>query len=664
MQNLHVNALTADLVTSHDDGSSITMKWGGETRAFVVKDPIDDMTEDNYYNFTLLDKELSYDVDISTVGCSCNAALFFVSLPGYNSDGSVAHGSYNPYYCDANDVGGVWCWEHDTLESNKYTMTTTPHKCSSAAGGYISSCDKGGCGTNAYNVDKNGMCPDSHCKIDTRRPFRINQRYEVDKDSQKLNRISNKLVQGNSTFEWTACNDAGYLEEMTNAMQGNMKMVFQLWGTTNSGMSWLDGATGCSGDCNKDTATVTFSNIEINSLDKPPSPPSPAPTPSPPAPPPTPFPPACTTPVDCHGALRKSGNRITDKHGNNVKLNGLSMFWSNWAGSFWNGDVVKYLASQWKISLVRCAMAVSNDDGNVPGGYMDDPDGNKAKVSAVVDAAIEAGIYVIIDWHVEGRCNADQSKPFFLEMAQKYGQHPNIIWETCNEPHGWAWGSGLKSYHDQVIPTIREHSSNLIVAGTNTWSQDVDEASRDQLSDSNVAYTLHFYSSMHKQANRDKASTAMSNGAAVFVTEWGVEQHGEGNAETEIWLDFLRQHGISNSMWGIYDKDSEAWAIVHQGASARGGWSQSDLTNTGNFAKAYLVHEAGGGPSDDCGDYCAGTGCGWTEDFSCPWAPAPGAKGRASDDGSMGYKCCCAKRTEDSQPCGGPPSPTFTSIIV
>merc|ERR1712176_699268 len=80
----------------------------------------------------------------------------------------------------------------------------------------------------------------------------------------------------------------------------------------------------------------------------------------------------------------------------------------------------------------------------------------------------------------------------------------------------------------------------------------------DQLSDSNVAYTLHFYSSMHKQPIRNKASTALSNGAAIFVTEWGTEQKGEGNFdETNTWLEFLRQHGISNANWGIYDKDSE-----------------------------------------------------------------------------------------------------------
>merc|ERR1712178_405796 len=171
------------------------------------------------------------------------------------------------------------------------------------------------------------------------------------------------------------------------------------------------------------------------------------------------------------------------------------------------------------------------------------------------------------------------------------------IWETCNEPHGWSWGAGLKSYHEQVIPVIRQHSSNLIVAGTNTWSQDVDEASRDPLSDSNVAYTLHFYSSMHKRANRDKASTAMANGAAIFVTEWGVEQNHEGNAETHTWWDFLRQNHISNAMWGVYDKDSEAWAIVHQGASPSGHWSDGQITNSGHFVRAYFEGKPQPSPS-------------------------------------------------------------------
>ena len=57
-----------------------------------------------------------------------------------------------------------------------------------------------------------------------------------------------------------------------------------------------------------------------------------------------------------------------------------------------------------------------------------------------------------------------------------------------------------------------------------------------------------------------------------------------------------------------------------------------------------------------CVDYCSKTGCDWTKQYSCPWAP-PGTHGRAGDDGSVGYECCCVQRTNETQPCGGPPAP-------
>lgn len=373
---------------------------------------------------------------------------------------------------------------------------------------------------------------------------------------------------------------------------------------------------------------------------------SPTPTPSP-SPPPDP--PKCATPVECHGALKKKGNRIVDKNGKTVQLSGMSFFWSNWGGAFWNADVVNFLVSQWKISVVRCPMGVSNDDGQVGGGYLSDPNGNTALMEKVVDAAIQNGIYAVIDWHVEGRCDASQSKGFFEHFASKYGNKENVIFETCNEPHGWGWNDGLKSYHEQVIPVIRQHSANLIVAGTNTWSQDVDDASKNPLADPNVAYTLHFYSSMHKQGNRDKASTAMANGAAIFVTEWGTEQNGEGNFdETTTWLNFLRENGISNANWGIYDK-AEAWAIVQPGKSPGGGWTDGDLTNSGKFVREYFIQQAGGGPvptpspTSPGGGSCSPKGPGVHHgaarggcDCDCGWA-TPTNK----DDGSCCYACCC-----------------------
>lgn len=68
-------------------------------------------------------------------------------------------------------------------------------------------------------------------------------------------------------------------------------------------------------------------------------------------------------------------------------------------------------------------------------------------------------------------------------------------------------------------------------------------------------------------------------------------------------------------------------------------------------------------PDGNCGSYCSLTGCGWTSDWSCPWQPT-GAQGHASDDGSVGYDCCCKQRTSLEQPCGGSaPVPTPTPVV-
>merc|ERR1712241_292264 len=78
--------------------------------------------------------------------------------------------------------------------------------------------------------------------------------------------------------------------------------------------------------------------------------------PTPPTPPTPPAPPCADgkTFVECYGQLKKEGNRIVGKDGKAVKLNGMSMFWSNWAGPFWNADMVNFLVPDWEISLLRC----------------------------------------------------------------------------------------------------------------------------------------------------------------------------------------------------------------------------------------------------------------------------------------------------------------------
>ncbi|MBB5712669.1 cellulase family glycosylhydrolase [Sphingomonas xinjiangensis] len=295
---------------------------------------------------------------------------------------------------------------------------------------------------------------------------------------------------------------------------------------------------------------------------------------------------SAATPVERHGQLRVAGNRIVDRHGDPVVLRGMSFFWSQWAGDFYNRATVDHLVDDWKVDVVRAAMAVHS------GGYLEHPERERRKVEALVEAAVARGIYVIVDWH------AHQPEPaaagaFFEWLAAKYGHLPNLIYETYNEPlreHGWR--ETVKLYHLAVIPRIRAHDpDNLIIAGTPTWSQDVDIAARDPLPFTNVAYTLHFYAGTHGEELRAKARAALAGGVALMVTEWGTSE-ADGNgilavAETRRWWRFLEEQQLSYLAWSVSDKP-ETSAALRPGASRKGGWTDAMLTPGGALIRAHL----------------------------------------------------------------------------
>ncbi|MBC7804844.1 MAG: glycoside hydrolase family 5 protein [Akkermansiaceae bacterium] len=289
-----------------------------------------------------------------------------------------------------------------------------------------------------------------------------------------------------------------------------------------------------------------------------------------------------------HGKLRVQGNRIVDKNGKPVQLHGMSLFWSQWIGQYYNADAVNWLTNDWRCTVVRAALAVE------PDGYLKNPAKEKQKIITVVDAAVDAGIYVIIDWHDHNaHQKTDAAVRFFGEMARRYGKLPNVIYEPYNEPlDKTSWSKEIKPYHEAVIREIRRYDpDNIIVCGTRTWSQRVDEASEDPIKFSNIAYTLHFYATTHRQSLRDMATTAMKNGVALMVTEFGTtEASGDGvidYEETKKWWKFLDDNDISWCNWSVADK-VEAAAALKPGASARGKWKEAEITASGKFVRDEL----------------------------------------------------------------------------
>lgn len=292
------------------------------------------------------------------------------------------------------------------------------------------------------------------------------------------------------------------------------------------------------------------------------------------------------------GRLQVSGTKLTDESGNIIQLRGVSTHGISWFPDYVNYDAFATLRDDWGANVVRIAMYPEEYNGYLSGG---DKDSLKQIIDNGVNYATELGMYVIIDWHVLNYApsrHTQEACDFFAEMASKYSGHDNVIYEICNEPVGADWNSDIKPYAETVIGTIRQFDNHsLILVGTNTWSQDVDSVVGNTLDDGNVMYVAHFYAGTHKENIRNKISTALNAGVPVFISECSIcDASGNGGidyASANEWLDFMNSNQLSFIAWSLSNK-AETSALISSGCSAKSGWSDGDLSETGRWFKSAI----------------------------------------------------------------------------
>jgi len=290
--------------------------------------------------------------------------------------------------------------------------------------------------------------------------------------------------------------------------------------------------------------------------------------------------------VKDHGQLSVKGTQLVDKNGEHVMLRGVSFGWHNFWPRFYNKKAVKWLAKDWNTNVVRAAMGVEPDGPS----YKNAPADSKAKVKAVVEGAIAAKIYVIIDWHSHN-INLEEAKAFFDEMSKTYGKHPNVIYEIFNEPDEETWPQ-VKAYSEEVIKVIRKNDpDNIILVGCPHWDQDINLPADNPIKGNNLMYTMHFYAATHKQWLRDRTDEAIKKGLPVFVSESaGVEATGDGPldlAEWKLWIDWMEARGLSWITWSVSDKD-ESCSMLNTTAKTTGKWKDKDLKESGIRTRDYL----------------------------------------------------------------------------
>lgn len=217
----------------------------------------------------LKNREFSVDVDVSTLPCGLNGALYFVEM---DADGGMARfpgnkagAGYGTGYCDAqcpHDVKfingeanildwdtktaegkyGSCCTEMDIWEANMIANALTPHPCTvdgqtrcgdsgvACGGDYNGVCDQDGCDYNPWRVgNQTFFGPGSNFTIDTTKPFTVATAFvTVDNtDAGDLKDITRHFVQNGVKVPFPAAALVDpTMSSVTDAFCAKSKAVF------------------------------------------------------------------------------------------------------------------------------------------------------------------------------------------------------------------------------------------------------------------------------------------------------------------------------------------------------------------------------------------------------------------------------------------------------
>lgn len=298
------------------------------------------------------------------------------------------------------------------------------------------------------------------------------------------------------------------------------------------------------------------------------------------------------TPLQKNGSLRVKDGKIVNEKGKTFVIQGVSTHGLSWFPQYVNQEAFASLKKM-GVNTVRLAMYTQEYMGYCTGGKE-----NQKKLRNLVDkgvkAATELGMYVIIDWHILSDGNPlthkKAAKSFFTAMAKKYCNHKNVLYEICNEPNGseGSW-KNIKKYTAVIAKAIRRiHKKAIIIVGTPTWSQDLEQPLKAPVSGENIVYAFHFYAATHKQDMRSRVQEVLKQNLPVIVSEFSLcEASGNGTIdvkEANQWMKLLDKYKVGRVCWNLSNK-AESSSMIKASCSKTGGWKNSDLTKIGKWIK-------------------------------------------------------------------------------
>jgi hypothetical protein len=317
--------------------------------------------------------------------------------------------------------------------------------------------------------------------------------------------------------------------------------------------------------------------------------------------------------------IRVVGNRLHDPDGNEVWLQGVN------AGGLetlpQDDQPVKSLVvaiDEWKANCVRVPIKENFWYGDSP--YQQD--GGKYyrdKIDFMVTLAANRGAYIVLDLH-RYRAPKQEHADFWKDCAARYKDHPAVLFDILNEPHGISWevwrnggfvenegavdesafltpeekeaNRGFHSIGMQaLVDAVRSTGArNIVIAGGLYWCNDltgvVNGYALDDPTGNGIMYSWHTYNWHTDWATRVLPAAEKF---PIFLGEVGadIKKMGfiplEDQEDPYTWvpdmLGFIQKHRINWTGWCFHPRATPVMIT---------DWSYTPSPFWGQFAKDAL----------------------------------------------------------------------------
>ena len=224
-------------------------------------------------------------------------------------------------------------------------------------------------------------------------------------------------------------------------------------------------------------------------------------------------------------ALHVQGNQVLNQDGKPVWLQGVNVVSLEFLVK---GDHVLKSAlvavDEWKANLIRLPVKEEYWFGRAA-GQKDGGAAYRELVDTAITLVANRGAYVLLDLHRFRAPRAEHAE-FWKDAATRYKDHPALLFDLFNEPHGTTWevwrdggyvaekkgpadedafltpeekakgGKGFQAIGMQaLVGAVRGTGArNIVVAGGLDWAYDLSGIARGfDLKDGNLIYATHIY---------------------------------------------------------------------------------------------------------------------------------------------------------------------------